>query len=80
MVNVKPWKKNGMKGYEVDIRLTLPDGTRLRERVKSPVSSKSGTLRWAQQREAELLAREDRKPEPEAKPPTRPSKSSRRSS
>ena len=70
MVNVKPWKKNGTEGWEVDIRITLPDGSRHRERVKSPVSSKSGTLRWAQQREAELLAREGRKPEPEAKPPT----------
>jgi integrase len=57
MVNVKEWTKRGKKGWEADIRLTLPDGTRLRERVKSPVSSKSGTIRWAQQREAELLAR-----------------------
>jgi integrase len=69
MVNVKPWKKNGMKGYEVDIRLTLPDGTRLRERVKSPVSSKSGTERWARQREAELLVRGGREERVEKTPP-----------
>lgn len=54
MVRVKPWKK-GSGGWEVDIRLTLPDGSRHRERVKSPVSSKSGSLRWGQQREAVLL-------------------------
>jgi hypothetical protein len=57
MVRIKEWKKNGKKGLEVDIRITLADGTRVRERVKSPVSSKSGTVRWAQQREAEILAR-----------------------
>lgn len=56
MVRVKEWKKNGTKGWEVDIRITLPDGSRFRERIKSPVSSRSGTLRWAQQREATLLA------------------------
>jgi integrase len=63
MVNVKEWKKNGTEGWEVDIRITLPDGSRHRERVKSPVSSKSGTLRWAQQREAEIIAQGGRKAE-----------------
>jgi integrase len=63
MVRVKEWKKNGKAGWEVDIRLTLPDGSRHRERVKSPVSSKSGTVRWAQQREAQLHAQGGRKPE-----------------
>jgi integrase len=56
MVRVKEWKKNGSGGWEVDLRIVLPDGTRHRERVKSPVSSKSGTMTWARQREAEILA------------------------
>jgi integrase len=62
MVRIKEWKKNGRTGWEVDIRITLPDGSRLRERIKSPVSSKSATLRWAQQREAVLLAQGGLKP------------------
>lgn len=68
MVRVKEWKKNGKAGWEVDIRVTLPDGTRLRERVKSPVSSPSGSRRWAQQREALLLAQGGRKGEEGCQP------------
>jgi integrase len=56
MVTIRPYKKRGKQGYEVDIQLTLPDGTRLRKRVRSPVSSKSGSLRWGQQREAVLIS------------------------
>ena len=56
MVRIKEWKRNGKQGLEVDIRIPMPDGTRVRERVKSPVTSRSGTLRWAQQREADILA------------------------
>jgi integrase len=62
MVRVKEWKKNGSGGWEVDLRIVLPDGTRHRERVKSPVSSKSGTMTWARQRESEILAQGGRKP------------------
>lgn len=47
--------KRVTKGWEVDIVLTLPDGKELRERKKSPVTSKSGTKVWGEQREAELL-------------------------
>ena len=62
-MRIKQWKKNGSEGLEVDLRVTMPDGTRLRERVKSPVSSKSGTVRWAQQREAAITrARRRRDP------------------
>jgi integrase len=43
-------------GWEVDLALRLPDGTRIRERVKAPVAAKSAALRWAQEREAYLLA------------------------
>jgi hypothetical protein len=52
MVRVKEWKRNGKQGWEVDLRLIMPDGKRFRERVKSPVTSRSGTVRWAQAREA----------------------------
>lgn len=45
--------RNG--GWEVDIRGRRPDGTRYRERRKSPVSSKTGSLRWAEERERHLL-------------------------
>lgn len=41
-------------GWEVDIRVQLPDGTRYRERVRSPVPSKSGSMRWAEARALEL--------------------------
>lgn len=44
------------KGWEVDLALRLPDGTRIRERVKAPVTAKSAALRWAQDREAALHA------------------------
>lgn len=63
MVKIRPYTKRGKQGFEVDIRLTLPDGSEVRERKKSPVTSRSGTMRWAQQREAEILARGGRKPE-----------------
>ncbi|ABC81235.1 tyrosine-type recombinase/integrase [Anaeromyxobacter dehalogenans] len=69
MVTIRKWKKNGKEGWEVDIRVTMPDGTRMRERVKSPVTSKSGTLKWAQARETEILVRGParKEEEPEAK-------------
>lgn len=41
-------------GFEVDIRVRLPDGTRYRERTRSPVTSKSGSMRWAEARSLEL--------------------------
>lgn len=46
--------RNG-QGWEVDIRFRLPNGRRRRERAKAPVSSKSGALRWGQERERHLL-------------------------
>src|SRR5689334_12708978 len=68
MVRVKEWQKNGKKGWEVDLRITLPDGTRVRERVKSPVSSRSGTETWAKKREAQIIAQGGRnKKESEAR-------------
>jgi hypothetical protein len=52
----------GKRGFEVDIRGRLPDGTPYRERVKAPVSTRSAALRWAQQREAAIIAQGGRAP------------------
>jgi integrase len=54
-VTVREYKKRGKKGWEVDINVLLPNGTRWRERRKSPTSSKSGAMRWAEAREREVL-------------------------
>jgi len=51
-VNVTPFR-NG--GWEVDIRIRFPYGKRHRERVKAPVTSKSGAQRWGEDRESHLL-------------------------
>jgi len=55
MVKIRPYTKRGHCGWEVDIVLRLPTGETLRERVKSPISSKSGALAWARERERILL-------------------------
>jgi integrase len=46
----------GGKGWEYDILFRWPEGERFRERANAPVASKSAALRWAQAREAALLA------------------------
>lgn len=51
-VTVRPYR-NG--GWEVDLTFRLPNGQRHRERLKAPVSSKSGAQRWAEDRERHLL-------------------------
>jgi len=51
-VIVRPYRRGG---WEVDIVVTLPNGDVQRERKKSPVSSKSASLRWGQERERLLL-------------------------
>jgi integrase len=51
-VKVRPYRRGG---WEVDISFRLPQGRRHRERCKAPVSSKSGALRWGQDRERHLL-------------------------
>lgn len=57
-VTIRPYKRSGRKqGVEVDISFSWPDGETYRERVKSPVSSKSGARSWGQQRLQELLRR-----------------------
>lgn len=42
-------------GWEVDIRVVLPDGTKKRVRRRAPVSGKSAALHWALARERELV-------------------------
>ena len=51
-VKIRPYR-NG--GWEVDIQFRLPDGRRHRERCKAPVESKSGAVRWGEDRERHLL-------------------------
>ena len=53
-VTVRPYRRGG---WEVDIGMVLPDGTRWRERRRAPVSSKTAALRWGQARERERLIR-----------------------
>ena len=52
-VKVRPYRQGG--GWEVDILFRLPNGRRYRERSKAPVNSKSGALRWGQDRERHLV-------------------------
>jgi hypothetical protein len=51
-VKVRPFRRGG---WEVDIRLTLPDGRPFRERKKISVTAKSAVQRWGESRERELL-------------------------
>jgi integrase len=53
-VKVRPYL-NG--GWEVDVVLTLPDGRKIRDRRKAPVSTRTEALRWGRERERELLLR-----------------------
>ena len=54
-VKIRPYR-NG--GWEVDIRVVTPDGTRqLRERRLAPVSSRSVAMRWGEGRERMLFQR-----------------------
>lgn len=61
-VIVRPYKRGG---WEVDISLEQYDGTKVRVRKKAPVSSKSGSMRWGQARERELLLSRPKKPRKE---------------
>ena len=67
---VKVRRRKGTRGFQVDILLRLPDGTRVRERVQSPASTYSASLRWAQQREALILIQGGRKAEEKKIVPT----------
>ncbi|RMH36311.1 MAG: site-specific integrase [Deltaproteobacteria bacterium] len=50
-VRVRKYKRGG---FEVDIRVMLPDGKRHRERRRAPVSSRSAARRWGEARERHL--------------------------
>ena len=51
-VKIRPYRRGG---WEVDIRMVLPDGRHWRERKKAPLSSRAASLRWGQARERERL-------------------------
>jgi len=51
-VRVRPYRSGG---WEVDIAFRLPNGSRLRERSKAPVTSKSAAYRWGEDRQRHLL-------------------------
>lgn len=61
-VTIRPYI-NG--GWEVDIRVELPDGTNIRERKKAPSTSKTAAQRWAEARERVLLVQGKPKPQKE---------------
>src|ERR1017187_2700740 len=63
MVKVTERKQGG---WRVDIRIRLPDRTFYRERIKSPVPSKSGAQRWGEARERHLLQHGPKKKEEHA--------------
>lgn len=57
-VTIRPYVRRGQrrkKVWEVNIRVVLPNGQRVRKRLKSPVPSKSGSQRWGEARERELV-------------------------
>jgi integrase len=49
-VTVRPYRRGG---WEVDIRVVLPDDSEHRQRRKAPVTSKSTAQRWGEARERE---------------------------
>jgi integrase len=62
-VTLRPYRKSGRQGWEVDIAIRLPNGSRHRERCKAPVASKTAAQRWAEERERHLLLNGLPKPE-----------------
>src|SRR4051794_32163135 len=54
-VTIRPYRRGG---WEVDIRVVTPDGTReIRERKRAPVSSRTADGRWAEGRERVVFER-----------------------
>jgi hypothetical protein len=47
-VKLRPYETGG---WEVDIRVQLPDGSVIRERKKAPATGKTAAQRWAEARE-----------------------------
>lgn len=78
-VTLRPYRgRNG--AWEADIRVQLPHSTTvIRERRKAPQGSKRAAMRWAKQRESELMLghvvdQPPPQPKPEAQPRHRESK------
>jgi len=61
-VKVRPYRRGG---WEVDVTVVLPDGTRRRERRRVSLTSKTATQRWGEARERELLVHGAPKPRKE---------------
>ncbi len=61
-VTIRPYRRGG---WEVDVRVVMPDGSLTRQRRKAPVSTKSGAMRWGLARERELLIEGTPKPRKE---------------
>ena len=53
-VVVRPYRRGG---WEVDIRLVLPDDSEHRQRRKAPVSTRLAAQRWGEAREREWYHR-----------------------
>lgn len=67
-VTIRPYRRGG---WEVDIRVVTPDGTRqLRERKRAPVSSRTAAQRWAEGLERLLFEKLMAPPDRDNSPPT----------
>lgn len=55
-VRIRPYRRGG---WEVDVRVRLPDGSKRRERARAPTSSRSAAIRWGEARERHLLIQGD---------------------
>lgn len=66
-VTIRPYRRGG---WEVDIRVVTPDGTRqLRERKRAPVSSRTAAQRWAEGLERLLFEKLMAPPDQDNSPP-----------
>ena len=75
-VKIRPYRSGG---WEVDIVITLDNGQTLRKRLKSPVASKSGSLRWGRERERHFIKHGPEQPKTkQPKPKRRTSSASKR--
>lgn len=69
-VTVRPYRRGG---WEVDIRVSLPDDTEHRQRRRAPVASKSAAQRWGEDRERvwyQQLTHPQPEPQPKKEVPT----------
>src|SRR5262245_12847039 len=64
-VTIREYRRGG---WEVDIRIVMPDGRRFRQRKRAPVSSRSAAERWGEARERVLFQRLMNPPKTDAQP------------